>query len=268
MKLTGQQFLDQPHKRITLIGMSGVGKSHTAAKVLGASGWHNYSCDYLIATKYLAKHLSGGEITETNIERLADFVGQIGNPAKGGKALHDFNTYQRLYYNAECAVLRDIVAEGIKKAEREGKSFVNDSSGSLCEVEDESILRQVGTNTLIIYLKATQSDYANVLRRALENPKPLYFPPDFFNAHLKKYKADFNLQRVEDINPGDFLIWVFPRLLEARLPKYQRLADEYGVTIPSDALYGIKSEKEFINLVARALDAQAVEPGLHRSNGL
>ena len=84
MKLTGKQFLSQPQKAITFIGMSGVGKSHLSCQ-LAEWGWHNYSCDYLIGTKYLGDLIqSEGEMSEANIENLSDFVGQLGDAARGG----------------------------------------------------------------------------------------------------------------------------------------------------------------------------------------
>ncbi|NNC63931.1 MAG: ATPase, partial [Gammaproteobacteria bacterium] len=52
MRMTGQQFLDWPNKAITLLGMSGVGKTTLAYK-LPSSKWFHYSGDYRIGTKYL-----------------------------------------------------------------------------------------------------------------------------------------------------------------------------------------------------------------------
>lgn len=250
MTLSGRDFLDQPRKAITLIGMSGVGKSHTACK-LADWGWHNYSCDYLIGTHYLKEAVRGdGVMSPDNIASLSDFVGQIGGQDKGGVGLEEFRRRQRLYYEAECAVLRDI-GKGLDAAAN--RNFVNDSSGSLCEVEDETILAQVGAKTLFVYLKAGQEDHPAILARAVECPKPLYFPPAFFDANLKEYCSDFGIAGVEDITPGAFLSWIFPRLFQSRLPKYQRLADRYGVTIPAAKVNAVASEADFLDLIAQAL---------------
>lgn len=253
MTLTGRDFRSQPRKALTLIGMSGVGKSHMACR-LAQWGWHNYSCDYLIGTRYLKDAVrAGGAMRPDNIERLSDFVGQIGDPARGGVGLEEFRRRQRLYYEAEYEVLKDI-GEGLDTAARDGRSFVNDSSGSLCEVEDETILARVGEKTLFVYLKAAQEDHPKILERAVQYPKPLYFPPAFFDAHLSEYLDEFAIVRVEDIDPGAFLSWVFPRLFRSRLPKYQALADKYGVTLPAGAACAVRSEVEFVELIAGALD--------------
>lgn len=252
MKLTKQEFLDWDKKAISLIGMSGVGKSYISAK-LGEWGWFNYSCDHLIGTKYLADQVSG-DMTADNIQSLSEFVGQIGDPAKGGVGLDEFKRRQQMYYDAECAVLKDLPEEFDHAERNMYTSFVNDSSGSMCEVEDEEVLRGVGEKTLMVYLKVRQEDHADILRRAIEYPKPLFFPPAFFEERLARFQTKFDVGRVEDIDPQVFLRWVFPHLFESRLPKYKALADQYGVIIPVSNFLNMNSEDDFINVIAGALD--------------
>jgi len=52
MKLTRQQFIDWQNKSITLLGMSGVGKT-TLSSLLPSDQWFHYSGDYRIGTRYL-----------------------------------------------------------------------------------------------------------------------------------------------------------------------------------------------------------------------
>lgn len=52
MKLTAQEIKDWQSKRITLLAMSGAGKT-TLANKLPKSKWFHYSGDYRIGTKYL-----------------------------------------------------------------------------------------------------------------------------------------------------------------------------------------------------------------------
>ena len=52
MELSPQQFLDSENKRITLLGMSGVGKTRLAS-ILRSRGWFHFSGDYRIGTHYL-----------------------------------------------------------------------------------------------------------------------------------------------------------------------------------------------------------------------
>ncbi len=251
MRLSGSEFLAQPKKALTLIGMSGVGKSYVSCQ-LEAWGWVNYSCDYLIGTKYLGELIkSEGEMSAANIENLSDFVGQLGDEAQGGTTLEEFQRRQKLYYGGECDVLRDM-PEALENAEGD---FVCDSSGSLCEVEDEEILKEVGQRSLLVYLKVRQEGQAEILKRATDYPKPLYFPPAFLEERLERYLDKFDLKEVQEIHPVEFLRWIFPHLFESRLPKYQRLAQEYGVVLPSHKI-NLESEDAFLQCIADALDEQ------------
>jgi hypothetical protein len=249
VKISGDEFLAQDKKAITLIGMSGVGKSYISC-ALEEWGWTNYSCDYLIGTKYLGELIkSEGEMSAGNIANLSDFVGQLGDEAQGGTDLDEFRRRQRLYYGAERDVLRDMGA-ALDRAEGH---FVCDSSGSLCEVEDEAVLEDVGRKSLMVYLKVRQEGQAEILKRALDYPKPLYFPPAFLDERLARYMAEFDLENVQDIHPVEFLRWIFPHLFESRLPKYERLAKKYGVVLPSHKV-DLDSETAFFECIAGALD--------------
>jgi len=62
------------------------------------------------------------------------------------------------------------------------------------------------------------------------------------------------LDYVAQMSPDAFARWVFPRLVEDRLAKYQAISDQYGYTIKSDDLYHCNSADDVINLIAGALD--------------
>ena len=52
MKMSAKEFLTCDKKQITLLGMSGAGKT-TLANKLSPKKWFHYSGDYRIGTKYL-----------------------------------------------------------------------------------------------------------------------------------------------------------------------------------------------------------------------
>ena len=57
MKMSPDQFRSWETKRITLLGMSGVGKT-TLANKLPRQSWFHYSGDYRIGTRYLDEPIS------------------------------------------------------------------------------------------------------------------------------------------------------------------------------------------------------------------
>ncbi len=249
MKLSKQEFLDKPLQAVTLIGMSGAGKTHISSQ-LAQWGWTNYSGDFVIGDRYM-RDILGAEsgFSTDDISGLSKYLGKVGNPDLGGLPLAEFQKRQKEYYNAECYSLTDM-----KDALAESDApFVHDSTGSLCEVTDEALLKHIGEQTLFVYLKTDAAAEKQVLKRAYEYPKPLFFPPMFLLAIIDEYLALNGLCHAQEMVPDDFSRWVFPKLFAARKPKYQRLADLYGVSIPAGAFHDLKSADEFVSIIAEYL---------------
>ncbi len=240
-----QKFLNFPYKSITLMGMSGVGKSHLSAR-MEEWGWSVYSCDVEIAKK-----LIGGDVTIDDIGKLSQFVGQLG---KGAFDLEKFNDRQKCYGEAECEALKNI-SSAISEAYEHRQHFVNDSTGSLCEIQDKQLLNQIGDQTLIVYIESTDTEKRELLDRAEKYPKPLYFPPDMFKIWCGQYIEEKKISSIDDTNPDVFSRWVFPKLLESRLSKYERIAKKRGVIIPSMELRNVSSEQGFLGIVTRNFGA-------------
>ena len=62
MKLSVDEFRNWQNKSITLLGMSGVGKTYISA-MLRNSNWFHYSGDYRIGTRYLDEHILDEEVS-------------------------------------------------------------------------------------------------------------------------------------------------------------------------------------------------------------
>jgi hypothetical protein len=71
---------------------------------------------------------------------------------------------------------------------------------------------------------------------------------------LDTYLQENQLTYVAQINPDDFVRWIFPRLLEHRVPKYEAIAEQYGCTIDSEDLYQCANADEVLALICEALD--------------
>ncbi len=233
---------------ITLMAMSGVGKTELSWK-LEKWGWHHYNCDYLIGTKYLADELDV-PLKLDDLSPLSRYIGQIGNTKTGGGLpIKEFKRRQNNYIEAEKKVLRDM-----RVAIRDsGAKLVNDSTGSLCEIEDESVFRQLAEDSLFVYIKAGPEQEEALVARAVADPKPLYYPPAKFDGWIKEYLEEHRLKTIEDIVPDNFSRWVFPKLFHSRIPKYERLAGKYGITISSADVWDLKSEDEFLQLIEKLI---------------
>ena len=278
MKLSAKEFRNKKNKRLTLLGMSGVGKTHLA-KLIGENGdWYHFSGDYHIGATYLkdeiinniAKKMKqdpwlqnlldnesisvNSQVTFDNLEPISAFLGKVGNPEEGGIAIDEFIRRQRLFLEAEIKAMYD-VPSFIKKSQHSGYSnFINDAGGSLCELEEKKLYQLLAENTLIIYIKTNKDTERMLIERSKNQPKPVYYHPDFFESALRAYLEKNSLEYVAQITPDDFVRWVFPKLIEDRIEKYQALADQHGYTINSDDLHQCHSSDDVINLIAGSLD--------------
>lgn len=257
MPITKSDFNAIDKKVITLMGMSGVGKTYLSI-LMAKAGWHHYSCDFEIGTNFLAKEIEDtlGEpnvITADDLSQLSRYVGRLGDPDKGGLPYDEFARRQKAYYAAECAALNQL-KKVVKQAHQDGvQNVLNDSTGSLCEIDDDVLLDYVDENSLIVYIQANEEQEQKVLKRAQEYPKPLFYSPEKFDLWVELYLKEKELSSTEEMDTDDFSRWVFPKLFENRLPKYQAIADKYGVTIPSSAFQDISSEAEFLNIIVQHL---------------
>ncbi|MBE8190099.1 MAG: ATPase, partial [Candidatus Thioglobus sp.] len=131
-------------------------------------------------------------------------------------------------------------------------NFINDAGGSLCELDDEKVYKTLADHSLILYIRASETNESALIERAQTHPKPLYFNADFLAKQLAIYLAENNLIYTAQIEPDAFVRWIFPHLLAYRKPKYQAIADKFGCTIDSENLYLCKNSKAVFDLISEA----------------
>ena len=281
MKMSSQEFLDWPSKRITLLAMSGAGKT-TLANKLPKANWFHYSGDYRIGTKYLREPILdnikrqamsvpflralllsdsiyiSNKITVDNLAPVSTFLGKVGDPAQDGLSLQEFKRRQHLHHQAECAAMND-VPEFIHKAEDiyGYHHFINDAGGSVCELDCLEVLETLAQNTLIIYIKIPPALEQTIIERAKTDPKPLYYREAFLDEKLEQFLRLKNYAATDVMPPDEFVSWVFPELFKSRLPRYQAIADQYGYTVDANDAAAVKNEADFIRLISDALAKQS-----------
>jgi len=281
MKFTVDSFRAWPHKKLTLLGMSGVGKTYLSS-LLRRHDWFHYSADYRIGKRYLDEPILDSikqqamqvpflrdllrrdwidiknNVKVDDLGPVLSFVGKPGDPAQGGIAFEEFSRRQALYREAEIAAMRDVPAFIGKAQDIYGYAhFVNDVGGSLCELDDVSVIELLAAHTLILYIQVTTpEEEAELIRRAQADPKPLYFRPAFLLEQLPLYLKEKRLTSIDAADADDFTRWIFPRLFRARVPRYQAIAGPHGYTVTSHEVAQIRDEQDFLALVETAIARQ------------
>lgn len=277
VKFTVEEFRNWESKRVTLLGMSGVGKTHISA-MLRKQQWYHYSGDYRIGTRYLDESILDlikeqvmqvpfisellrndwiyirNNIKISDLGPVLSYVGKLGNPELGGVPLEDFQYRQARYRDAEIAAMFD-VPSFINKGQRiyGYPHFVNDVGGSLCELDEPGVIDLLVKHTLMLYIQVTDSEEEQTLiSRAQSDPKPLYYRPEFLLEQLAAYLQEKGLQYAAEMDPDDFTRWVFPRLFHSRVPRYEHIA-QYGYTVTSREISQVRDQQDFLTLLETAI---------------
>jgi len=277
-----QDWLNAPHKRVALIGMSGLGKTYLSNLLRGSGDWFHYSVDYRIGTHYMGEHIVdnfkqeamknpflaehlmsdsiyiASNITFENLAPLSRYLGKPGDPAKGGIAFEDYMRRQAQHSQAEIAATQDAV-RFMDKAERiyGYNHFICDTSGSICEVTDphdpkDPTLKALSENSLIIWLKGSNAHTDTLIARFNKAPKPMFARKAVMEERWSRYLQERGLEEAQ-VDPDDFIRWSYAQMLSDRLPRYEAIADKWGITIDADAFKNITTADAFSDVVARHL---------------
>ena len=271
------------NKRVSLLGMSGLGKTKLSNMLQSTFSWFHYSVDYRIGTRYLDEHIVdnfkqeamknvflrdlllsdsiyiSSNLNFNNLSPLSTYLGKPGSEDLGGI---DFNLYKkRQKQHREAEILS--VMDTYKFIEKSNniyayQNFVCDTSGSICEVvnpEDpnDPLLNHLSKNTLIILIKGDEKHKDQLIKRFKANPKPIYYNENFLNEKWSNFKNINNVDN-KNVDPNKFILYCFEDLLDHRIPIYDSIAKNWGITINADDISKVKNEKDFINLVSNYLN--------------
>ena len=270
------------HKRVLLLGMSGLGKTHVSNMLRAQGDWFHYSVDYRIGTRYMgeliadnAKHEAmkvpflremlmsdsiyiASNITFENLAPLSAYLGKPGDPELGGLSIDEYRRRQDQHRAAEISALLDTPhfmdrAQAIYGYDH----FVCDTGGSICEVVDPSnkndeVLNTLSNDLLIVWIEGSDAHAAELARRFDLAPKPMYYQPEFLEAAWAEYLNN-NKVSESDVNPDDFVRWTYSRALAHRAPLYREIA-QWGVAVQAHDIAQVKSAGAFEALIASALE--------------
>lgn len=207
--------------KLSLIGMSGAGKTHWSQK-LAAAGLRVISIDDRIEKKLGPELAAGGYI---GIGGVAAWMGWPDQPA--------YRERERKYLTAEIEsmdeVLNEIEASG-------GEGILLDTTGSVVYAGDD-ICRRMQALTTVVYLAVPAAEEENLIARYLSDPKPVLWGDQFEQRPGESAK--------------DAVARCYPQLIANRKKLYERYANR---VVSLAKLEGMRLDaRGFLEL----LDAQA-----------
>ena len=262
-------------RAITVMGMSGVGKT-TLSVNADKSQWFHYSVDYRIGTRYLGEEISDSliacamrhptladllrsdsiyirsNLSFENLNPLSRWVGKIGDPKKGGLPLDEFKRRQALHREAEIRALLDAERFMHRAAELYGyDNFLIDAGGSIIEVvdvdnpADDPVLQMLSRISKGLYIEATADLMSALVERSVQQPKPMYYTPQFLDEQLDAYQSQSGITDVNSMDPDGFVRFVIPQLTHYRAAKYLKLIKYFGRAVSSDTTKTIDTSAKF-----------------------
>ncbi|MEM8538067.1 MAG: ATPase [Pseudomonadota bacterium] len=280
---TASDWRSAPEKRVLLFAMSGLGKTHLAKMLRAGGDWFHYSIDYRIGTAYMGEKIAdnakkeamkvpflrdllrsnsiyiGSNISFDDLRPMSSYLGKPGDPDLGGLAWDEYTRRQAEFEAAEVQALLD-TGHFIDRARAlyQYPHFICDTGGSICEWvdannRDDPILRELSSKTLMVWIKGTEAHTAELIRRFDQEPKPMSYDPAFLLETWQAYLAVFNVAP-DKVNPDDFIRWTFAKALAHRQPRYQAMADNWGITVEQDAVAQVKDTEGFVSMIADALE--------------
>ncbi len=144
--------------RLSLIGMSGVGKSHWARRI-ESQGYRRIICDDWIAEQL-------GPLINPDEKSTLELASWMGRPYQSGYA-----EAQSKYLAFETEVITNICAELEEKTKTDARVIV-DTTGSLIYLKPQ-LIRKLQDLTHTVYLKLADSNPQTHYQTFLKDPKPV-----------------------------------------------------------------------------------------------
>ncbi len=203
--------------KLSLIGMSGAGKSYWSQK-LAAAGFRVISIDDRIEKKLAPELTVGGH---RGIGGVAAWMGWPNQPT--------YREREKKYLECEVKSMAEAMDE-IQVSGEEGT--ILDTTGSVV-YSGEEVCRQMQSLTTVVYLEASPAEEKLLIARYLSDPKPVLWGDQF------------------DQRPGEFtqdsIARCYPTLIAHRKKLYERYAHRI---ISMDLLWNVNLDaRGFLELL-------------------
>ena len=281
---TAEAYREAPAKRVLLFGMSGLGKTHVARMLRASGAWFHYSVDYRIGTRYMGELIAddfkrhamrvpylrdllmtdsiwiGSNITFENLAPLSRYMGQPGDPGRGGLPFEAYMERQAQHRAAETAALLD-TRRFIERARAiyGYPHFVCDTGGSICEVVEPSdpedpVMRALASDHLLVWIEGGEAHADDLVARFDRAPKPMYYRPEALRPLWEGWLAEHGPEG--RVDPDAFARHAYRRAIAERRPRYAAMA-RWGVTIAAGDAARADTPEAFDALIAGAIDGRA-----------
>ncbi|MGM0583169.1 MAG: ATPase [Pseudomonadota bacterium] len=281
-----ESWLAAPRRAVALIGMSGVGKTRLSSLLREQGDWFHYSVDYRIGTRYLGERITDefkreamknpklrellrsdsvsidSKLSFHNLTPLSTWLGKPGDPRRGGMEFDEYLARQRLHREAEIAAMLDARAFMDRAWDLYAYAhFACDTSGSICEVVEpdnprDPVLNALSRAMLPVYIRGTEAHETELKARFDRAPKPIYYMEEML-LRLWEEHLEATGETPDEVDPDAFVRWGFAAQIAHRRPRYQAIADNWGVTVEADDMAAVESEAGVVALIAEALDRRA-----------
>ena len=212
--------------RLALIGMSGAGKSHWT-KNLAALGCPTVCCDDEIEARLAPVLKAGGY---SGINGVAAWMGWPDSPT--------YPERESLYLTEEIAVLDEVLSSLEKDANRD---LILDTTGSVIATGNHT-LHRLRRQMTIVYLAASNDEVQLLIRRYLQDPKPVLWQ-GAFRSHPGE-------------TPQQTVMRCYPLLIAARRQSYEALAH---LTLPTLQLHQLSPVSTSSNAAAGQAFLERIE---------
>ena len=118
---------------------------------------------------------------------------------------------------------------------------------------NDPVLQHLTRRTQLVYIEAPDAHVERLIERTIAYPKPMFYRATFLDAAINDYSVETGIASANDFAPLEFVKWVFPRLINARRERYERLV-EAGLArrVAADDIARVETEADFLDLVGQS----------------